>query len=62
MRDIWKAYLMHFVSRYGGKKVERTRDLFRQAIDEVSCARVLGMRCAWGSLSGGVLAQYSIGR
>ncbi|GAB4814261.1 hypothetical protein N2152v2_001307 [Parachlorella kessleri] len=34
VKDIWKAYLMHFVARYGGKKVERTRDLFRQAIEE----------------------------
>lgn len=35
VRDIWKAYLLHFVGRYGGKKLERARDLFRQAIEEV---------------------------
>ncbi|KAG7675051.1 hypothetical protein Ndes2526B_g07899 [Nannochloris sp. 'desiccata'] len=34
VRDIWTAYLTDFVGRYGGKKVERTRDLFRQACDE----------------------------
>jgi pre-mRNA-splicing factor SYF1 len=34
VRDIWTAYLTDFVSRYGGKKVERTRDLFRQACEE----------------------------
>jgi pre-mRNA-splicing factor SYF1 len=34
VRDIWTAYLKDFVARYGGKKVERTRDLFRQACEE----------------------------
>ena len=34
VKDIWAAYLTDFVGRYGGKKVERTRDLFRQACDE----------------------------
>ncbi|KAL4450099.1 hypothetical protein ABPG77_010768 [Micractinium sp. CCAP 211/92] len=34
VKDIWTAYLTQFVQRYGGKKVERARDLFRQAIDE----------------------------
>jgi pre-mRNA-splicing factor SYF1 len=29
--DLWRAYLTAFVARYGGKKVERARDLFRQA-------------------------------
>ena len=29
---IWKAYLTHFLKRYGGKKIERTRDLFEQAL------------------------------
>lgn len=36
VRDIWVAYLTDFVARYGGKKVERARDLFRQACEEVS--------------------------
>lgn len=31
VKDIWSAYLTEFVQRYGGKKVERTRDLFKQA-------------------------------
>ena len=34
VKDIWVTYLTAFVARYGGKKVERARDLFRQAIDE----------------------------
>eukprot|EP00887_Chlorella_sp_A99_P004836 scaffold4.g4836.t1 len=34
VKDIWAAYLTQFVQRYGGKKVERARDLFRQATEE----------------------------
>eukprot|EP00192_Tetraselmis_astigmatica_P009541 CAMPEP_0117678744 /NCGR_PEP_ID=MMETSP0804-20121206/17458_1 /TAXON_ID=1074897 /ORGANISM="Tetraselmis astigmatica, Strain CCMP880" /LENGTH=902 /DNA_ID=CAMNT_0005488147 /DNA_START=252 /DNA_END=2960 /DNA_ORIENTATION=+ len=33
VKDIWQAYLTHFSERYGGKKLERTRDLFEQALD-----------------------------
>ena len=36
VRDIWRAYLSQFVERYGGAKLERARDLFRQALDSVS--------------------------
>ena len=35
VRDIWLAYLQHFVKRYGGTKLERARDLFKQALREV---------------------------
>uniref|UniRef100_H2YVK1 Suppressor of forked domain-containing protein n=1 Tax=Ciona savignyi TaxID=51511 RepID=H2YVK1_CIOSA len=31
--DIWNTYLSKFINRYGGKKLERTRDLFEQALD-----------------------------
>jgi pre-mRNA-splicing factor SYF1 len=31
---IWLAYLKRFMQRYGGKKVERTRDLFEQAVEK----------------------------
>jgi len=31
---IWLDYLKKFISRYGGKKVERTRDLFEQAVEK----------------------------
>ena len=37
VRDIWLAYLQHFVARYGGTKLERARDLFKQALSQV-CA------------------------
>jgi hypothetical protein len=31
--DIWNTYLMKFVHRYGGKKLERARDLFEQCLE-----------------------------
>jgi len=30
--DIWLAYLADFVARYGGRKLERARDLYEQAL------------------------------
>ncbi|KAI0747985.1 spliceosome complex protein [Daedaleopsis nitida] len=32
--EIWNIYLAKFVKRYGGSKIERTRDLFEQALDK----------------------------
>ncbi|RKO91332.1 hypothetical protein BDK51DRAFT_36031 [Blyttiomyces helicus] len=32
--DIWNLYLTKFISRYGGSKLERTRDLFEHAVDK----------------------------
>ncbi|KAI5124338.1 hypothetical protein M0805_008945 [Coniferiporia weirii] len=31
--EIWNIYLSKFVKRYGGSKLERTRDLFEQALE-----------------------------
>uniref|UniRef100_A0A8C5WMC7 Pre-mRNA-splicing factor SYF1 n=1 Tax=Leptobrachium leishanense TaxID=445787 RepID=A0A8C5WMC7_9ANUR len=31
--DIWSTYLSKFITRYGGKKLERARDLFEQSLD-----------------------------
>ncbi|XP_074655253.1 pre-mRNA-splicing factor SYF1-like [Tubulanus polymorphus] len=31
--DIWVTYLAKFIERYGGKKLERARDLFEQCLD-----------------------------
>nr|XP_039253689.1 pre-mRNA-splicing factor SYF1-like [Styela clava] len=31
--DLWNTYLTKFIARYGGKKLERARDLFEQALD-----------------------------
>jgi len=33
VKDIWQAYLKQFIDRYGGKKLERARDLFEQALE-----------------------------
>eukprot|EP00529_Nitzschia_sp_RCC80_P013309 CAMPEP_0113480326 /NCGR_PEP_ID=MMETSP0014_2-20120614/21815_1 /TAXON_ID=2857 /ORGANISM="Nitzschia sp." /LENGTH=605 /DNA_ID=CAMNT_0000373747 /DNA_START=69 /DNA_END=1886 /DNA_ORIENTATION=+ /assembly_acc=CAM_ASM_000159 len=33
VKVIWKAYLEAFLKRYGGTKLERTRDLFQRCID-----------------------------
>eukprot|EP01103_Thecamoeba_quadrilineata_P014553 TRINITY_DN4366_c0_g1_i1.p1 TRINITY_DN4366_c0_g1~~TRINITY_DN4366_c0_g1_i1.p1 ORF type:complete len:886 (+),score=201.57 TRINITY_DN4366_c0_g1_i1:55-2712(+) len=33
--DIWITYLKKFVGRYGGKKLERARDLYEQAVEKV---------------------------
>jgi len=35
VNDIWLIYLTEFVSRYGGKKLERARELFEQAVVDV---------------------------
>ncbi|OLL23625.1 Pre-mRNA-splicing factor syf1, partial [Neolecta irregularis DAH-3] len=31
--ELWNLYLVKFMKRYGGTKLERTRDLFEQALD-----------------------------
>jgi len=35
VRDIWKTYLERFVERYSGTKLERARDLYKQALSQV---------------------------
>jgi len=35
VNDIWLTYLNRFVVRYGGRKLERARDLFEQAVEKV---------------------------
>lgn len=32
--ELWRAYLAKFTARYGGSKLERTRDLFEQAVEK----------------------------
>ena len=32
--DLWTTYLSKFVTRYGGDKLERARDLFEQSLDQ----------------------------
>lgn len=38
LKDIWSAYLNDFTSRYKGTKIERTRELFREACDSAPSA------------------------
>ena len=33
--SIWQAYLSQFVERYKGTKLERARDLYKQALEAV---------------------------
>eukprot|EP00440_Ansanella_granifera_P025146 gb/GFBE01027317.1/.p1 GENE.gb/GFBE01027317.1/~~gb/GFBE01027317.1/.p1 ORF type:complete len:948 (+),score=285.40 gb/GFBE01027317.1/:1-2844(+) len=35
VNDIWLTYLHKFVERYGGRKLERARDLFEQSVEKV---------------------------
>lgn len=35
MKDIWVTYLSKFVKRYGKTKLDRTRELFEQAVEAV---------------------------
>jgi len=35
VNDIWLTYLSRFVERYGGRKLERARDLFEQSVEKV---------------------------
>lgn len=32
--ELWNIFLIKFTKRYGGSKIERTRDLFEQALEE----------------------------
>jgi pre-mRNA-splicing factor SYF1 len=34
-KDLWLTYLTKFVARYQGKKIERARDLFEQALEKI---------------------------
>lgn len=42
VKDIWVTYLSKFVKRYGKSKLERARELFEHAVEEVCiCQYVL---------------------
>lgn len=48
--DIWSTYLTKFIARYGGRKLERARDLFEQALDGCppKYAKSEGVKWSWG--------------
>jgi pre-mRNA-splicing factor SYF1 len=56
--EIWNAYLAKFIKRYGGEKLERTRELFEQALDGVPAdkARLLFLMYA------GYEEEHGLGR
>ncbi|NWS91851.1 SYF1 factor, partial [Toxostoma redivivum] len=67
--DLWLTYLSKFVARYGGRKLERARDLFEQALD--GCppqhAKKRGHRdtgaargCRAGGVQGAQVAQVAL--
>lgn len=51
VRAIWHTYLTEFVKRYKGKKLERTRDMFEQAISQVTIVVLPTVAGAWALLS-----------
>lgn len=35
VKDVWVTYLSKFVKRYGRSKLERAREIFEKAVEEV---------------------------
>ncbi|GJP42019.1 hypothetical protein CLOM_g1622 [Closterium sp. NIES-68] len=50
VRDIWTTYLNKFVQRYGGKKLERARDLFEQALESAPATDCKPLYLAYAKL------------
>ncbi|KAI0703601.1 spliceosome complex protein [Cytidiella melzeri] len=60
--EIWNIYLAKFVKRYGGDKIERTRDLFEQALEKCpakSCKSIFLMYASFEEEHG--LAKRAMG-
>ena len=49
-QPLWEAYLAAFVERYGGRKLERARDLFEQALKKTPPASAAGMYAQYARL------------
>eukprot|EP00249_Psilotum_nudum_P021080 c27963_g1_i1 orf=1135-4002(-) len=58
VRDIWITYLTKFVRRYGGKKLERARDLFEQAVEKAPAEDVKSLYLQYAKLE----EDYGLGR
>eukprot|EP01100_Stratorugosa_tubuloviscum_P001620 TRINITY_DN1366_c0_g5_i1.p1 TRINITY_DN1366_c0_g5~~TRINITY_DN1366_c0_g5_i1.p1 ORF type:complete len:900 (-),score=376.69 TRINITY_DN1366_c0_g5_i1:36-2699(-) len=56
--DLWIIYLTKFVKRYGGKKLERARDLFEQAISKAPADSVIVLYVLYARLE----EQYGLAR
>ncbi|KAJ2828003.1 pre-mRNA-splicing factor syf1 [Coemansia erecta] len=48
--ELWNIYLRRFVNRYGGSRLERTRDLFEHALDGCPPAYAKPIFVAYGQL------------
>ncbi|KAK3838396.1 MAG: pre-mRNA-splicing factor syf1 [Linnemannia elongata] len=48
--ELWNIYLLKFIERYGGTKLERTRDLFEQAIEKVPAKHAKPLYLMYGNL------------
>ncbi|CAI5516389.1 unnamed protein product [Closterium sp. Naga37s-1] len=58
VRDIWTTYLSKFVQRYGGKKLERARDLFEQALESAPATDCKPLYLAYAKLE----EEYGLAR
>eukprot|EP00899_Mesostigma_viride_P029614 jgi/Mesvir1/9838/Mv22381-RA.2 len=58
VKDIWTIYLTKFVARYGGKKLERARDLFEQALAGAPPAEARPLYLQYAKLE----EDYGLGR
>ncbi|KAJ2080092.1 pre-mRNA-splicing factor syf1 [Coemansia sp. RSA 988] len=56
--ELWNIYLRRFVSRYGGSRVERARDLFEQALEGCPSEYAKPLFVAYGSLE----EEYGLAR
>ncbi|KAG0267367.1 Pre-mRNA-splicing factor SYF1 [Mortierella polycephala] len=48
--ELWNTYLLKFIDRYGGTKLERTRDLFEQALEKVPAKYAKPLYLMYGNL------------
>eukprot|EP00238_Polyblepharides_amylifera_P014794 CAMPEP_0196575520 /NCGR_PEP_ID=MMETSP1081-20130531/4982_1 /TAXON_ID=36882 /ORGANISM="Pyramimonas amylifera, Strain CCMP720" /LENGTH=846 /DNA_ID=CAMNT_0041893849 /DNA_START=115 /DNA_END=2652 /DNA_ORIENTATION=+ len=58
VKDIWQAYLTQFTSRYGGKKLERARDLYEQALEKAPAGECKTLYLQYAKLE----EEYGLGR
>ncbi|KAJ2485168.1 pre-mRNA-splicing factor syf1 [Coemansia sp. RSA 2050] len=56
--ELWNVYLARFVKRYGGEKLERTRDLFEQALAGCPPAYAKSLYLAYGRVE----EEYGLAR
>ncbi|KAG0202966.1 Pre-mRNA-splicing factor SYF1 [Mortierella sp. GBA30] len=48
--ELWNTYLLKFIERYGGTKLERARDLFEQALEKVPAKYAKPLYLMYGNL------------